>query len=1306
MIERWQDIRVPPGSLSDERLPGPLDPIDLGPRPETLAETFCAAGRRLGAEGTNLRPEAEISTLARLFLNEPAYLLAELLAFRAEDEEQLFSIALEDDPEGAVARVGALARRLRDWIARIRTQLPEAFSKQLQRLNVEGALEARLPGLAVPMTEGVMTAVQAVDAGRAPRAEAGPEDQIARLIRIEAQLRATHALLRNAVASLQPAAAVAFQTRITSGEIDPALGLLIAELQAGADVDAIINGFVARHMAFYYGEIIGQRPRPATRESVLLHLPPSARPTYLPEGSELRARADDGTEQRFVTAGPVSVSPAHVASTAVLVYDADPRISFNAALAGITDIRAALYPPGPRSVREGVFAASATAAVDMGLDICSPMLALAEGERWIELTLSMRRSSGLAAGSAPCAPDADPGEAADPEILLALRSDTELLRSFGLDTAETRLRAIAQEVARTARARAVTPSLALIYEVLAHYVLELQPLRVLLGRIVTLALVEGQPLPEGAYWQMLQSKIDACRDQLSGQSPAGRDDAGPSMIFETFARNPDGTLVFSLDDIFQKLLGDAFTVRLSTKGGPRAATWTKLLPHRAPDEGGMRIWLKLDASLPAVTAPEGAEAPVLSIRAADTVRICPASIFERYRVTALRFDVRAEGLRRVAAFSDTGPVATDQTFMPFGHRPGDGASFTVGCPELALKPVTAVGLALKWAELPDPIGGFAAHYRHYPQAEETPDPKVAVTYLGGDGWKTVTDAPVPLFHRVPVTGELVPDWRFEATIPGQAVPAAAPPASQDFQARQNMRAGAVRLTLSGTADGFHADRYPLALMAAMRPLRLPFVERKMPPAPYVPRSADLVLDYAASETVALNAPDSARPGTSVVQVSPFGRIEVFPSRLRREVTLLPPRLGHGHLFIELDGPHATGPLALLFEVAESGHLRLEPKPNPIAWFYLTQTGWTALPATAVLSDDTAGLMRSGLVMVDLPEDAAWDSPEMPGKGVWLAAVATGSELDIFPALSRVETNGLRVLRDDDGFGGQARRAWRFEPPQPGLGAMREVIAPVALRPPETERHFVARVAERLAHRKRAVTPRDMERMVLEEFPEVWMVKCLAHLSRATPRPAPGEVTLVAVRQASTLEDEGASGPQLFDVSSLRRMREFLLAHAPTFAQIEVVNPAFERLQVRARLAFDHFRDDGAMARRVNAEIGCYLNVWTAPPELARFGWSLNREALRARIESLDYVRGVSDFSVLHLAAHDDRTYALLDTAQEDERGAHGPTIRPLRPWGLPISVRDHALSTVSERAQEDPVQSGIGRLAIGDMFIVRQRTNS
>ena len=63
------------------------------------------------------------------------------------------------------------------------------------------------------------------------------------------------------------------------------------------------------------------------------------------------------------------------------------------------------------------------------------------------------------------------------------------------------------------------------------------------------------------------------------------------------------------------------------------------------------------------------------------------------------------------------------------------------------------------------------------------------------------------------------------------------------------------------------------------------------------------------------------------------------------------------------------------------------------------------------------------------------------------------------------------------------------------------------RPPETPATYPARLGERLRHKERAVQPWDYERLVLERFPPLWMVRALP--ARDASGAAPGS-TLVVV----------------------------------------------------------------------------------------------------------------------------------------------------------------------------------------------------
>lgn len=1299
MIYDWSEIRVTLEAAADRRLPAPL--ISDAPliRPASLAENL--------AELLAHAPQPWRDTLRR----EPAVVAAQIAAFRLDDAIMGYDLAAEAGPEALVRHIADLARRLDDWLNRVRTQLPGPFAETLDALDRGMNLRKRVADMA-EATVSSMTAL--FRNSLSADAVAGPRDAVAQARYVRSWLSAAHRQLIHAIGSLQPTARLVFEERLKAGTIEPAVGLLLAELAAAGVVDARLNLFTRRHTGFYYRDILGQKPAEAATEHVLLHLPPSTARRYLPKGTSLTARGEDGQTERFCTESRLPLTSARVTDTAGITYETDPQVSLYTTLGAITGIRAGIDRSEDLPLGRGVFVAPNDTPVDMGLDIASDMFRLREGRRQIELRLNMRRATPLRATSIPNA--TPPGPEPDPHIRLELQSDPELVLACGFASLEEGIDRIVEEVEQLARARGCSPSLSLIYEAMVRKTLGVEPLRQLLGRIFTLGLVEGTPWPTGEYWAVLKQRIDASQAALSGQRLVTpntsemfwhRSAEGNSILGEAFALNGDGTFIFSPDDVFQKFLSDAFKVTLSTADGPVRPDVLQVLPNGpdAPAGFTLRMTLEPDVApiMPPAETPE--TAPVMSLRYAPGARICPASFFERYELENIAMRVKATDLKTFAAFSDDGPVAPDQSFLPFTSRPTDGSTLTIAAPEMALKPVSSVSLAVTWADLPGTSEGFDEHYAQYPEGTEIPSPELQMDYLSGGKWKRLRDAATPLADRDAATRTLLSDWRRTGNFDSPAIPDDSIAAMTLPKSRGNVRGGALRLTLAGTANGFGRNLYPRALAQAMRPSLIPMLKRPLPKPPYLPRIASLRLGYEARATIELSAPDSARPRDRLYQITPFARARLFPERTGRRATVFPPRLGYASLFIKITGPGANKRLSLLFDIADSGHSRIAREQVPLVWHYLTADGWTALPQTEISSDTTDGLLRSGTINVDLPDDAGSNTAIMPGGGLWLAVSATRRGFDTHPVLSRVNTNGIWVEAVD--AGGRNRggaRVWSFDPGVPGTGKPVEVARRTPPRPSEDNPAFRARVSERLRHRKRAVTPWDIERLVLDEFPEVWRVKCLPHLTHDTAAPCPGAATVVAVRRPPIFDDTASNVSQelLFDVGKLERISGYIKRHAPAFARFEVVNPGFDRLHVRAKVRFAEYSDDGALAFRLRAYLAHQLSVWTAPEDISRFGWSLNVSLLRARISALSYIEDVTDFSVLHFTSDDEGAYRLADTAQSDGRGPHGTVIQPSRPWALALSAQNHAITATDYKRNIPPSQSGIGRLKIGDMLVVGQ----
>ncbi|MDE0968749.1 MAG: hypothetical protein OSA51_05005 [Octadecabacter sp.] len=1315
----WANWIGRPGTRATDRLPQPLANPRILIRPQTLAEAFCSAGHRLGAADVAVAQIDSGATIwAHVFQNEPAYLLSELLSFKTEDVAFSFTEALDRRPQVACIQLAQLAANLQGWKKRIENDHNRLFSKQFQKLDSKSKLTQMLKDFA---NADVRTTLAIAEKIALKQMSITSADVMGVARATREALRASHTTLRNAVTTLKPQAQMAFDARILSGKMDPGLGLLIAELRTCAHVEAHLNELPLRHTKHYYQDIIGQEAAPASTERVLLDLGHAALPGHIPHGANLEALLSDGTVQHFATRGAVPLTPAKVCDIKLLNYQTDDKISLNTALDGITGVRAAQVSIGALNQSQPVFSSGQKQPLRMGLDIVSRMFSLAQGKRRIDLKLNMTRASNLPAVSEWITKSPPKDLAAhwshaghkaqkpkdvlqdqtyvDPDLRQALFSDPELILAFfGNDTSQTALHH-SREIGHYAAASDKTLSLSLVYEYLSRMVKTDAQLRLILRRILTISMLENIPLPSGPYSAHIQSLIHNHKLFKNNDK---------SMIYAAFIKSPNDKPTDTPEDLFQSLLGEALDLTISTQEGPRKPDIVQIMPLQDSEKtSGIVVSMLFNASSPALVGQDIPDAPLLELRYAKTPRVCPVSFFERYSISSIGIDVDVTGLKTLAAFSDDAPVVTDQKFQPFGPRPKDGATFIAGSPEMARKPVTAVGVSIDWTDMPPEIGGFKAHYASYTKAAQIPNPQLSIDYLSGDGWRPVSRTLKPLFNSNGVTGKLLANWTFNGRVTGHSISAAGTVSAKEFKSRQSMRAGAIRMTLSGTGDGFNADLYPLALVKAMRPGYLPLPKKPMPKAPFVPTVAQFSLNYCASATIELMAPSAANSGDCVTQVGPFGKIEIYPNRKLRQARLFPKRLGFGELYIQIKGSHTAGPIALAFATTQSGHLRTVPTNNPIKWHYLSADGWCALPDTAFTSDTTGGLMNSGLLLLDLPADAIDHSSEMPPGGVWIAAVATRPRLDIFPELHQIKVGGVWAIRTDNTLRAQqTARSWSFSPAQKGITTIREMVIPKPARPHELQDTFTARVSERLRHRKRAVTPWDIERLLLQNFTEIWLVKCMPHLSSSHPTPAPGHLTVIVLRAPAPGTDVPHYAPHLFDVATLEKMRFFLRDHASEFAKIEVVNPTFERLQMRAKIAIKSQTEDGVMAKMLKTEIAKYLSVWTAPRSLGRFGWQLNKQMLRAHLMQLDYVKDVSDFSMLHFSGNDAARFELLDTAQNetDPRGQHGPILRPRFPWSLPLSAADHILKLVDTLTDESPTPAGIGSLGVGDMLIVGQRT--
>jgi len=1207
------------GVAQEERLPAALQDDYLLPFERSLEQEIAVLAR---IAETFAKDNPHIAQLSRLLKSEPAITLAELIAC-TQTSDQTSKNASEHfsnqtrDQNGLTTTVGE--GEFQSLISRLK-QSPDLPHHQLSMSLSDNEQQANLP------------ANQPVDS-----------------------LKQYQGIFSKQLGE-----------RLDSGDIDPATGLLIAAVRLLFEVKSRLNYFPAELLDHYYREMLGQSPRPAGEATLFLICSANNQPVDIAAQTPLSGTLADATDLIAKTTGPVRLVAARVEQLLQLRYWRNPATAPVNLLNMITGASA-----GPCGTDDTQLFSAAHGA-RMGLLIQSPVLALAQGEREIEIRIHLRPGSEIRT-------HAEAHNGAPDGIIEGLATDATIQAAFEFSSIDDAKKSITRWVRSSPDASGISDTEDSVLAAMLSHTNTAHQFRIVARRIVSHVLLADQhEWPSEQFLKIVIAAATRCGlpdpQQLIGDySPA---------------------------DLFHLIAGEAFTARLSTASEMvvAEALYVSRVPGGRP---GLCFRLVQGASAAPIEALPDTEAPAVELLLSPDARYSPVSLLEDYRIDSIDIKVKAHGLRRLYAFNDEGPVAVSQAVLPFGAEARNGAEFLIGAPELAGKKVDYASLSYTLTDLP-PLpndGSLDIHYEAYGTDFHVPDPYIETDFLNAEAW-------APLDRSALINGaqELSATQRCK-TIAGTIDNPVAPPRSgtseADFNNRNTIRAGLLRLRLDTNGAGFGAEHYPLALADSIRKKPLSLRKTNTPKAPMTIRFTNLAIDYSAHSHIAINSPALARPRERVVQLGPFGQRELFPTGGSIAPSVLPPRLADGCLFIGLSPQIPAGPVSLLFDLGHSARERLAIQLGELQWHVLCQDGWQLIPASRLIADSSIGLQRSGVVSLPIPADVNWQSSEMPAGKCWLA-VGGSDRLESFPQLRGVYLNGIEVSVSHNDIGAQSHANWVFKVPQAGTGEISQHPATGETgKPAEDKTRFYSRIAEGLHHRQRGVNAWDIERLVLEAFPQVWKCKCFPARDGKTASVSAGQLTLVVIPHAPH-GAEKTSQIRLFDPVTLNAIQAMLQDRISAFAQLTVRNPSYEFLQIRARLKFSRHVRDGALISQLNQQLSHKLSVWTADAPMNGLGWQLNIEALASFARSQPDVEQIADFEVLHLIhQRAEERYRQLDKfILRDSVNASRRNICQHEIWSLPLSMPNHLISSLV--TEPTSLQAaGIGDLAVGETLLVQ-----
>ncbi|MEO0407817.1 MAG: baseplate J/gp47 family protein, partial [Cyanobacteria bacterium P01_A01_bin.135] len=418
-------------------------------------------------------------------------------------------------------------------------------------------------------------------------------------------------------------------------------------------------------------------------------------------------------------------------------------------------------------------------------------------------------------------------------------------------------------------------------------------------------------------------------------------------------------------------------------------------------------------------------------------------------------------------------------------------------------------------------------------------------------------------------------------------------------------------------------------------------------APYTPVIRLLHLSYTA---------EAQQADCHLFWLHPFGGFEPWPSA--EPLPLLPQFAQEGELLIgvvNLDPPTA---LPLLFQVAEATadtELRRTEASEP-TWSYLRGNTWKSL-SDRISEDATQGLIRSGIVHLGIPEDISNAGTTILDPSLHWIKLSVPARSRTVCHIIGLHPQAARATFADGGNDPDrlaeplpAGTIAKLEKPQPAVKGIEQPYPSEGGRVQEAPPQFYTRVSERLRHKGRAVTIFDYERLVLENFPDIYKVRCLNHgqfddQTNALFELAPGAVTLAVLPDLSQRPTLNDLQPKV-NINRLQAIEDYLTTLASSWSTIKVVNPQYEPIQVTFEVKFRSPYDAnfGFYRRELDRAIASFLTPWTLDQAAdINFGGRIYRSSILNFVEEQDYVDYVTNFRMTHLGQ--DVREAIASTAR-------------------------------------------------------------
>lgn len=759
------------------------------------------------------------------------------------------------------------------------------------------------------------------------------------------------------------------------------------------------------------------------------------------------------------------------------------------------------------------------------------------------------------------------------------------------------------------------------------------------------------------------------------------------------------------------LLNEAFTVFLTTQSG-----WTQLdFLHVEFDFFEKQLVFKLEPEgpkehpVPFTVGIHGDQAeslwPSLKFLINNTAHYPPYKALSLFEIVSMEIHTLTKGVTDGFQFyNQNGKLDSSAPFLPFGALPTKDSYLRLYNPVVINRYLSRFSLDFTWLGLPEERNGFVDYYKAYPETVHNKSFQGKVGLVSNFSSDSKQDP------------EKTQEFSFFDEVEKSD--------GQYLSNRKGLTLNLDLLDLSVLSMPERTEKTPTSpyltiRIAAPKPFvfgheeytrvfsdlsfynsRFPKRQKELPKPAYTPLLEKIEVTYCNyTKENFLRKNDGERESIRFHHIFPFGYTQVFPASRTSSSKLLPSISGRGNLLIGLTDLVGNQIINLGFKLHPAHFIHTITKAPAIRWEILEKNQWHPL-GNLVLEDTTSGMLQSGIVKIKLPAKLDDCNTRLSSGKVWLRVSNVGTR-DINSRLMALFLNAVLLVEKK----GEEDIELSFEeihqPQQLTAHASTEidaVLGPFHLKVPglkKTQEQDRVRISEQTRHRGRGISTWDIERLVLEHFPQIGRVMAYGRSDYPLQLVKNSNIQVVVIPHTPLLSqsrEEGFRAP--FEL--LQEIKSFLQKFISPFSKLEVSNPIFEKLKIRAAVQFRKVNQAGYYRDKLEKELIEFLSPNPGDFQKEKgFIRAIYKAEIQNFMESRAYVDSITGFSVLQIVEVQGK-YKIIDTAENRKI----ERLRTISPYAILTSAPSHQLEIINDLSLRDPDLASIGDLSIDSDFII------